>query len=392
MRRLLKWLVRLIGLLIVAILVFVAFNWTMVRNIASAGGKSNAETAHLVASQAVKGCGERPIPTASDDAFSRPTLNALQAFSDKHKGLGLIVMHDGKLVYENYAKGVTAATRMQSYSMNKSVTALMIGVALADSTLKSIDEPLGTVLREWQGDDRKQITLRHLLTMSSGLRNPSMAKGEWAAMAMMLADNIEETALGIAAAKKPGTEFKYSNANPQLAGAVLRRALKDESYADYLSRSLWCGVGNAPATLWAESEDGAPRFYAGLNANLRDWARIGQMVLDQGKVGDKQVVPAAWITAMTTPSSTNANYGFLTWLGSPADGTREYSPEAGIVAKHSAPYAAKGVIFFDGFGGQRVYIVPSAKLVIARIGETDMSFDDAPLVNLALSGMTAQPK
>jgi CubicO group peptidase (beta-lactamase class C family) len=383
---------RLVGLLIVALAIFAAFNWTMARNMASAGGKSNTEIGHLTASQDVKGCGERVLPVADSKSVSDEALAQMQAFSDKHKGLGLLVMQDGKLVYEHYAKGVTAATRTQTFSMNKSVSALMTGIALADGKLKSIDEPLAAVLPEWKGDARKDITLRHLLTMSSGLHNPSMAKGEWAAMSIMLADNVEQTALGVVAEKKPGTEFKYNNANPQIVGAVIRRALGKESYAAYFSRTLWCGVGNAPATLWSESEGGAPRFYAGLNANLRDWARIGQLILDQGKVGDKQIVPADWIKAMTTSSPNNPNYGYLTWLGSPADGTREYSPEAGMVAKHSAPYAAKDVIFFDGFGGQRVYIIPSAKLVIARTGETDMAFDDAPLVNLALAGMKSLPK
>ncbi len=391
MRRVLKWLGWFILALLLAISLFVAFNWTMVRNMTGVG-KSNKETAHLVALQTVKGCAVRSLAPSGLKPLSDEALASMQGFSDKHKGLGLLVLHDGKLVYERYAKGVTATTHTQTFSMNKSVTALMTGIALADGKIKSIDTPLGDTLPEWKGDARKDITLRHLLTMSSGLHNPSMAKSEWAAMAIMLADNVEDTALGLETQKKPGAEFNYNNSNPQIAGAVLRRALGKESYASYLSRTLWCGVGNAPATLWSESTEGAPRFYAGLNTGLHDWARLGQLILDQGKVGDKQIVPAEWIAAMTTPGATNANYGYLTWIGSPADGSREYSPEAGISAKHSAPYAAKDVIFFDGFGGQRVYIIPSATLVIARTGETDMAFDDAPLVNLALAGMKAPPK
>lgn len=400
MKRVLIWIGRLGAVLVAAIALFAAFNWTMVRNMVAAGGKSNTETEHLVASQTVIGCELRPIVKSKAKPISDQTLGHMQAFSDKHKGLGLLVLYDGKLVYERYAKGVAGDTRMQTFSMNKSVTAMMIGIALADGKIKSIDTPLGVTLPELNLDGatiatrpvRGGITLRHLLTMASGLHNPSMANGEWAAMSIMLADNIEKTALGLPMERVPGTEFKYNNANPQIAGAVIRRALGKESYASYLSRTLWCGVGNATATLWAESAGGAPRFYAGLNAGLHDWARLGQLVLDKGSVGGKQIVPADWIAAMTTASATNSNYGMHIWLGSPADGTREYSPEAGIAAKHSAPYTAKDVFFFDGFGGQRVYIIPSSNLVIARTGETDMSWDDAPLVNLALAGMQAPPK
>jgi CubicO group peptidase (beta-lactamase class C family) len=396
MRIILKGLGWLFLVLVVVLALFAAFNWTMTRNMLMGRSKSNAETAQLYAQQPVKACALRALPRAASPSLSPDALAKMQAFSDQHKGLGLLVMQDGKLIYEHYAKGIGSETRTQTFSMNKSVTALMVGVALGDGTLQSIDAPLGDALPEWQGDGRKAITLRHLLTMASGLHNPSMAKGDWAALKLLLSDHIEATAIAAVADKPPGTEFRYKNGDAQLAGAVLRRAMArahpGERYADYLSHTLWCGLGNGPATLWSESEEGAPRFYAGLQATLPDWARIGQMILDKGRVGDKQVVPADWIDQMTAASPTNPNYGFLIWRGSPGDGTRDYSPEAGMAAKHSAPYLAKDVIFFDGFGGQRVYIIPSAKLVIARTGETDMAFDDAPLVNLALAGLTIPPK
>lgn len=392
----LKALGWLFGLLIVAIALFAAFNWTMARNMVMAPGKPNEETRHLYAQQPVKGCGIRAIPVANDTPISADALAQMQAFSDRQKGFGLLVMHDGQIVYEHYAKGISARTQTQTYSMNKSVTGLMTGIVLADGALPSIDAPLGEILTEWAGDSRKAITLRHLLTMSSGLHNPAMAKGDWAAMKLLLSDEIEKTAMSAAADKAPGVEFRYKNGDAQAAGTVLRRAIakahNGETYASYLSRTLWCGVGNGPATLWAESADGAPRFYAGLQAGLQDWARLGQMILDQGIAGGKQVVPAPWIAQMTTASPTNANYGFLIWLGSPKGKTRDYSPEAGMKATHSAPYNAPDVVFIDGFGGQRVYIVPSAKLVIARTGQTDMSFDDAPLVNLALAGLKVRQK
>ena len=394
LRIILKSLAVGIGLLLIAAGVFAAFNWTMVRNMATAGGKPNVQTDHLNAQQSVKGCGVRALPNQTGDAAISPAATArMQAFSDKHKGLGLIIMKDGRVIYERYAAGVTGTLPTQTFSMNKTVTGLMTGILLSEGIVPAIDAPLGATLPEWAGDRRQAITLRHLLTMSSGLHNPAMAKGDWAAMKLLLSDEVEETALSIAADKAPGTEFRYKNGDPQIVGAILRRAIAKahdgESYASYLSRTLWCGVGNGPATLWSESATGAPRFYAGLQAGLEDWARLGQLILDQGRVGDRQIVPADWIAQMTAASASNPNYGFLIWRGNPDGTARAYSPEAGMTATHSAPYQAGDVVFFDGFGGQRVYIIPSAKLVIARTGETDMTFDDAPLVNLALDGMAA---
>jgi CubicO group peptidase (beta-lactamase class C family) len=379
------------GLLALAVGIFVALNWTLVWNMFTTVNKPNAVVTGLNPSLPIDGCGERPLPTATAPPIDARTLAAMQAYSDQHKGLGLIVLHEGAIVHEHYAPGIDRSTRTQTLSLNKTVTALMVGTALADGLLRSIDDPVGDYITEWQDDDRKAITLRQLLTMTSGLRNYSEARGDWKGIKLMISDDIEQAAIQIEAVNPPGTEFRYKSADAQIVGAVIRRALarhnKGETYPSYLSRTLWCGVGNAPAFLWGDRPGGAPRFYAGLQANLRDWARIGQMMLDNGRVGTRQVVPASWIAEMTAPTKTNPNYGMFIWRGSPWTKERRYSPEASISSLHSAPYLADDVVFMDGYGGQRVYIIPSARLVIARTAETDRLFDDAPLVNLALAGM-----
>lgn len=134
-------------------------------------------------------------------------------------------------------------------------------------------------------------------------------------------------------------------------------------------------------------DQGAPRFFAGLQATARDWARIGQMMLDRGRVGRKQIVPADWIAQMAAPSAANPAYGYQVWRGSPWQEKRAYSPDNPITVPHKEAYLADDVLFFDGFGGQRVYIVPSARLVIVRTGEPSMAFDDSVLVNIALRGL-----
>jgi CubicO group peptidase (beta-lactamase class C family) len=204
----------------------------------------------------------------------------------------------------------------------------------------------------------------------------------------MFGPGITEAALALPVEKPFDTEFKYNNANSQIVGAALSAGLakKGETYAQYLSRRLWCPLGNAPASLWVEAP-GKPRFYAGINASLRDWARVGEMIRLEGRVGEEQLVPGAWVRAMAAPSTANPGYGWQIWRGSPWVAQRRYSPEASLAVPHSAAYAADDVLFLDGFGGQRVYVVPSAGLVIARTGETDLTWDDAMLVNLALGGL-----
>jgi CubicO group peptidase (beta-lactamase class C family) len=115
------------------------------------------------------------------------------------------------------------------------------------------------------------------------------------------------------------------------------------------------------------------------------------LILNEGRVGADQVIPADWVRAMTTPAPTNPNFGYQVWLGSPVGGERHYSSRSVAVARHSEPYLAPDVIFSDGFGGQRVYVVPSQRLVIVRTGQSVMEWDDARLPNAILRGLKALP-
>jgi CubicO group peptidase (beta-lactamase class C family) len=265
---------------------------------------------------------------------------------------------------------------------------MMVGAAIRDGLIKSVDDPVGLYLNEWKDDPRGKITLRQLLTMTSGLHNASMSKNEMDAFNLMLGD-VTGAALDAGLDGPPGT-FNYNNVNPQIAGMALSRVLAKAGqgrYADYLSKSLWCPLGNADATLWPEKQGGEPRYFAYLDASVRDWAKVGLLIQDQGQFGGKQVLPADWIAEMGKASAGNPGYGLLLWRGSPWVPQRRYSKEVAMTVPHSAPYLAEDVLFLDGFGGQRVYVVPSAKLVIARSGEVSMTWDDAVLVNLALKGM-----
>jgi CubicO group peptidase (beta-lactamase class C family) len=386
-RKILKWIGYLLLLLLGLIALFVAFNWTLVSNIVKIGQPGVTEVAKFQPALAVKGCPAGQF-RADEAALPANAFAEMKAYSDKHKGVGLIVLVDGKVVGEAYRKGASATTRTASQSMHKTVLAMMVGAAIDDGIVKSVDDPVGNYLPEWRDDPRGKITLRQLLSMSSGLDNPSMAKMELAAMHMMMGD-VSDAALGLDVAEKPGA-FNYNNGNSQIAGTALSRALgkaKRGGYAQYLYEKLWCPLGNRNASLWPEFEGGEPRYYAFLDASVRDWAAVGELIRNRGKQGDKQLVSAAWIDEMTKPSSGNANYGLGIWRGSPWSQSRGYSRESQFKASHSAPYLADDVLFLDGFGGQRVYIVPSAKLVIARSGETSMTWDDAVLVNTALKAL-----
>jgi len=384
----LRHIVSGLGLLLVPIAVSAAPSPRAAANMAKVMGKPITQVDQLTPAEAVQGCPRAPLVKAPDNALAAGTFDAMKQWSDQHGGVGLVVLVDGRLAGESYAAGITGATPIQTNSMHKSVVAMMLGAAIADGLIKSVDDPVGRYIPEWQDDPRGRITLRQLLSMASGLKNPSLSKGETAAVELMLG-NVSEAALSLPIEGPAGT-FNYNNANLQLAGTALANAVQRAGrgrYADYLSKRLWCPLGNGTASLWLEAEGGQPRYYAYLNAGLSDWARIGELIRQKGKWHGKQVLPAKWIAAITAPSSGNPGYGMGIWRGSPYVQDRHYSKETPITVPQAEPFLADDVVYFDGFGGQRVYIVPSAGVVIARAGTPGPGWDEGVLVNLALKGL-----
>jgi CubicO group peptidase (beta-lactamase class C family) len=327
--------------------------------------------------------GAHPLKVASpsDQTFALAAVAKAQAYSDSLGGHALLIWQGGQLRYEKYGEGVTAETRFETFSMHKSVLGLVYGAALRDGIIGSLDQTAGEFLPEWANDPRGKITLRQLLTMESGLSlGPIDAKAEVA-----LAAKIDVP---------PGSRFEYNNANSEIAGVILNRALKKAGrgdYGAYLSRVLLQPLGTGDAHLWLDHEGGDPRFFAFLQMRARDWLRIGIMMDRHGQFEGQQVLPAAWIKAITTPSALNPNYGIQVWIGAPWSRYRAYGPRNPIKMSNIEPYKASDLVFFDGFGGERVYIAPSLDLVIVRIGEASLAFDDSIIPNAIIAGLNPPP-
>jgi CubicO group peptidase (beta-lactamase class C family) len=384
----LRKLVPSLALLLAPIAVSAEPSAQVLANMAKAMGQPITRTDHLTPAEAVRGCPARPLPAASAAVLAPGTFEAMRAWSDAHGGVGLIMLVNGKVAGEAYAPGVTGTMPIQTNSTHKSVVAMMLGAAIADGIIRSADDPVGRYIPELKNDPRGKITLRQLLSMSSGLKNASMTKMESAAIELMLGQ-VSAAALSLPIEAAPGT-FNYNNANLQLAGTAIANAAKRAGkgrYAEYLSAKLWCPLGNGPASLWLEFEGGQPRYFAYLNAGLMDWARVGELIRRKGQWKGRRLLPAAWIAAITAPSAGNPGYGMGIWRGSPYVKDRRYSKEVSLSVPQAEPFLADDVIYFDGYGGQRLYVVPSAGLVIARAGNPGDGWDEGVLVNLALKGL-----
>lgn len=329
-----------------------------------------------------------PVPALVVASEAERTLSpeliaqAIQTGADT-KAYSLLVWQGGALQLEHYYEGHNAQSVAPTQSMHKSVLALLVGVAIEQGLISSVDDPAAKYIEEWAGDERKHITIRQMLQQASGIDFPAFP----AVIDMTIGDGLAKITFEQGVLAPPGTQFDYTNINPEVLGILLQR-VSGLSYADYLSQSLWRHVSDDDAQVLLDTESTrTPRTFCCLDTTARAWLRIGLLHLNHGRVGDLQLVPEQWMKDIVTPSAQNPNYGYLTWLGTTWEKTRRYNRKSSASAFHSEPFAAPDLIYFDGFGGQRVYIVPSRQLVIVTTGPLRQDWDDALLPNLIIRGM-----
>lgn len=382
-----KVLLVAIALLLVVVLFYYFRDPAIMRRMLTGPGMGVVtETAKNSPQEAVPGTERDDIAVAPADTIDPTALAAAEAYASQTHSVALLVYHRGALRYEKYWPGFDRDTVTDPFSAHKTVMGLLVGAAVADGYIGSIDEPAAKYLTEWAADDRRAITIRQLLQMSSGLETPRF--GTWTGLSVTLGSQLERTVLALPLVKPPGTDFQYSNASSQLVGIILERAT-GRRYAQYLSERLWSRLGAPTAHVWLDREGGLARTFCCLYTTARAWLRVGRLILERGRVSDDQVVPAEWIREMTTPAPTNPNYGLQIWLGSPPGQQRRYNDKT-VKAFHSEPFVAADMIYIDGFGGQRVYIVPSRELIIVRTGEALMDYDDARIPNAILRGLRSE--
>jgi CubicO group peptidase (beta-lactamase class C family) len=268
----------------------------------------------------------------------------------------LLVLENGKIVYERYDLTGGQDVISGSFSMAKSIVAILYGFALQDGRIKSLNEPISNYLGEWEGTEMGKITIKNLLTMSSGLNwqeaysNPFSITTE-----AYYGSDLRMTALRQQMTETPGSRFSYQSGNTQLLGMVLGRAV-NMNLSAYASAKLWKPLGAEKDALWSlDHENGQEKAFCCINASARDFARIGQLILQKGKWHDEQLLNSNYIDEMLTPNRLMDNqdekveyYGYQWWLLKTDQGT---------------------VPYMRGILGQYVMIIPSKNRVVVRLGK-----------------------
>jgi len=277
---------------------------------------------------------------------------AAAAYSAERRGVSLLVMQDGKVLFENYPSPGGAAKGWELASGTKSFTGVMAAAASGDGLL-DIEEACSKTLTEWAGDPvRSRVTIRHLLTLTSGL------KGEGIGRPPTYADAIKAKPVSA-----PGAKFEYGPTPFQVFGEILKRKLKAAGQPDdpvvWLQGRVFDGLGIRP-TDWKRGADGNPFLPQGAHFIARDWAVFGQWVMDGAEGVDSKVY-----TALFESTSANPGYGLSWWLLRP--GLIGPSPRAGVNADTIGADAMKeDIVMAAGAGDQRLYLIRKRNLVVVR--------------------------
>lgn len=297
------------------------------------------------------------LQAAIDDAFAEPDAARLR------RTRALIVMHRGRILSERYAAGFSADMPLLGWSMTKSVTAALIGTLVRGGKLSTDRVAL---LPQWSGpgDGRARITLDQLLRMTSGLRFRENHGDPLEDVALMLFASADAAAYAIDKPLEfaPGTHWSYSSGTSTILSRVIRLAVggSEEDYLQYPRRALFDRIGMRSAVIEPDAS-GSLLASSYMYASARDWARFGQLLLQDGVWHGEHLLPEGWVRYMATltPQSVRRDFGAHLWLKVPPPFDSPVKPGP------SLPSDAFHVV---GHEGQFVSVMPSRALVVVRLG------------------------
>lgn len=293
------------------------------------------------------------IAVALDSLFTEPRDGPVQAVK------AVVVLHDGRLVAERYAAGYGPATPMLSWSVAKSVTNALTGILVREGRLR-LDERVLAHLADSPADPRAEVTVDHLLRQTSGQPFGSANDGLDPASNMLFL-SPDAAATAIDAAFEPPGAWSYTDANTMIVSGVLRERIGGgaSGVARFADAELFGPLGMTSAVIEFDQAD-TPMGAAFVFATARDWARFGQLFVDDGMVGDRRILPQGWADYSSRPTpSAGLGYGAGFWTNR--------GDSAGATARRGWG-AAAGSFFANGNFGQTIYIDPEARLVIVRLG------------------------
>ncbi|MEN9640280.1 MAG: hypothetical protein RLZZ262_2149, partial [Bacteroidota bacterium] len=355
-KRILLTIIVLIGIGVVALIV--TGNSHIFRGVAKTYliGKPNADIDDMALFDVSTIAADHPQPWALSPRLNQlaPTQEQINLMDTMQTTAFLVIKNDS-IIFEQYWRDGGRNVVSNSFSMAKSFTSMMIGKAIEEGYIKSVDQPVGDFIPEYREGANAQLTIRHLLTMSSGIPFGEDYSNPFGFMAKVyFGTDMEEETIKYGVEKQPGTFWKYEGGNTILLGMIIKRST-GRSPSDYFFQKFWSCIGAEQPAHWnLECVGGMEKTFSGFYSTARDFARIGKLMLNRGVWNNDTLLSPSYVdasfTAANIPDEKNESsswYGYQWWLG-----------------EH------KGIPFQSARGmlGQYVIMIPQADLIIVRLG------------------------
>ena len=286
---------------------------------------------------------------------------SISALMEETGTTGLLVADDDTILFEQYYQGETENDRHIQFSVTKSFISALFGIALDQGLIDSIEDPVTKYLPELKGSGYDGIALRNILTMSSGIRfnedyGDLTSDVNRMSMAIGTGDSLDEFAASLKREREPGTYNDYISVNTHVLGMVLKR-VTGRTITNLLEDQIWRPVGMEHDAYFLIDGHGMEVAMGGLQASLRDMARMGRLYLHQGNWNGEQIVPAEWVKASVTPSEPHLMAGF--------DNPNSDTPY-GYGFQWWTPSHPHGDFMASGIYHQFIYVDPTTGVVITK--------------------------
>ncbi len=299
-----------------------------------------------------------PQPWIQSEAYN--TVSIPEKYLPVFEQLGTVayvIIKDSTLLFEQYWEDYSPESHSNSFSMAKSIVSLAVGAAIDDGFIKDVDQPVSNFFPEFQGYNGKPLTLRHLLTMSAGVDFDEAYSSPFSPTTKLYyGDDLQQIAFGMKEIEEPGVNFIYQSGVTQLLAFIVEKAT-GENISSYVSRKFWTPMNAEEDALWSlDKKDGIEKAYCCFNSNARDFARFGQLILNEGEWNGGQLISSSYLKEATTPDTsllfkeyneTNHCYGFQFWHLS---------------------YNGMEIPYMRGILGQYIFIIPDLNAVVVRLG------------------------
>ena len=299
-----------------------------------------------------------PQPWIQSEAYNTVSIPEKQLPVFEQLGtVAYVIIKDSTLLFEQYWEDYSPESHSNSFSMAKSIVSLAIGAAIDDGFIKDVDQPVSDFYPEFQGYNGKPLTLRHLLTMSAGVDFDEAYSSPFSPTTKLYyGDDLQQIAFGMKEIEEPGINFIYQSGVTQLLAFIVEKAT-GENISSYVSRKFWTPMNAEEDALWSlDKKDGIEKAYCCFNSNARDFARFGQLILNEGDWNGRQLISSSYLKEATTPDTsllfkeyneTNHCYGFQFW---------------------HLTYNGMEIPYMRGILGQYIFIIPDLNAVVVRLG------------------------